>query len=525
MSVLTSLIILLVTVGSSAYLLLRPRKRSGLPPGPPGHWLWANTFDLRGQDPWLKLESIAREYGPITHLRIGTRDYVWLNDGVAVKELLDKKSAIYSDRPHFPLAGVLARGSLRLLLMPYGDRWRTCRKLAHNQLTDVKATSYQSIQLLESAVLLRDFLSDPENFRQHLRRYTFSVIMQIVYGVRIEDWQHWALQESFAVNHDFIQLLVPGRWAVETYPFLSHLPTFLQPWREVGRKQHERERKLWLRLWEEQGLAEEAGIAPECFAKGLRQAMNVGNAKGVEEHVDDLQAAFLCGSMIGAGSDTTSMQLASIILAMLKYPECQKKAQQELDSVVGSGRLPIFDDAPNLPYVRALIRESQRWQPVTVAGLPHQNTKDDTYMGYRIPKGTIVTPNHWAIHMDPTRYPAPRTFNPDRFLGDTTTEAESAASANPSDRAHYGFGAGRRICVGIHVAQRSLFITVSRLLWAFEFREIEGKEVDETAYEQGANHGPKPFECDIRVREGRRGVIEKAVEGVVGASDSSAAGQ
>lgn len=80
---------------------------------------------------------------------------------------------------------------------------------------------------------------------------------------------------------------------------------------------------------------------------------------------------------------------------MALYPEVLQKAQKEIDSVVGTNRLPNFDDRENLPYVEALIKEVLRWHPVVPMGLPHSSTADDTCEGYLIPKGAVILPNIW----------------------------------------------------------------------------------------------------------------------------------
>jgi len=73
--------------------------------------------------------------------------------------------------------------------------------------------------------------------------------------------------------------------------------------------------------------------------------------------------------------------------AMAMYPEVQRRAQKEIDEVVGSKRLVNYDDWSSLPYVEALLREVLRWRPVAPLSLPHSTTTDDVYKGYYIPKG------------------------------------------------------------------------------------------------------------------------------------------
>ena len=82
---------------------------------------------------------------------------------------------------------------------------------------------------------------------------------------------------------------------------------------------------------------------------------------------------------------------------MSLYPEVQKAAQAELDTVVGAGRLPEFADRDKLPYINAVMKEIMRWYPVVPLGLARLNTADDVYNGYLIPEGSIVMVNIWYV--------------------------------------------------------------------------------------------------------------------------------
>lgn len=88
--------------------------------------------------------------------------------------------------------------------------------------------------------------------------------------------------------------------------------------------------------------------------------------------------------------------MATFFYAMVNFPSVQRKAQEEIDQIIGNDRLPGFDDRPSLPYVEALYREVLRWHPVFPAGVPHYSTEADYYKGYYIPKGTMVIPNTWC---------------------------------------------------------------------------------------------------------------------------------
>jgi cytochrome P450 len=107
-----------------------------------------------------------------------------------------------------------------------------------------------------------------------------------------------------------------------------------------------------------------------------------------------------------------------------------------------------------------------------VQGIPHASTEDDVYGDLKIPKGTILFPNLVTLKRDQDRYLDPDAFEPKRFLGDTLDASASALQADYQERDHVHYGFGRRLCQGIFVAEASLFIAISRILWAFRFQEL-----------------------------------------------------
>ena len=123
---------------------------------------------------------------------------------------------------------------------------------------------------------------------------------------------------------------------------------------------------------------------------------------------------------------------------MIRNPGMLKKAQDELDRVVGRDRLPEFSDRENLPYINAIVKEVIRWNPPLPIAIPNRVTQDDVYRGYIIPEGANVVQNVWAIFRDSTVYPNPEVFNPERFLKDGKIDP---TVFDPENRA---FGAGRR---------------------------------------------------------------------------------
>lgn len=133
-------------------------------------------------------------------------------------------------------------------------------------------------------------------------------------------------------------------------------------------------------------------------------------------------------------------------------------------------------------------------------GSPHYTTSDITYKGILIPKNTVVSINQYALHFDPARYEQPEAFIPDRYLNHPLKAGAYAVHPDPYARDHFDFGAGRRACPGLHLAENSLFITIAMIIWAFEILpplEADGKvgtvDVSDDAYDESANTLPKPY--------------------------------
>ena len=167
------------------------------------------------------------------------------------------------------------------------------------------------------------------------------------------------------------------------------------------------------------------------------------------------------------------------MLAMLAFPEVQRRAQAEIDDVVGRDRLPTFADSPRLPYVHAIIKEVLRWRPILPFGIPHAATEEDWYEGMYIPKGTLCISNLWHCNHDRAVFGEDADeFRPERHLDE---HGESLPGHVETYQAgHVGFGFGRRICVGKDMAMDSLFIETVRMLWATKLvraRDENGKEV------------------------------------------------
>lgn len=145
-----------------------------------------------------------------------------------------------------------------------------------------------------------------------------------------------------------------------------------------------------------------------------------------------------------------SSTIATFFLYMILYPEVQRKAQQEIDSVNSPHKLPTATDRPRLPYINAILKGCLRILPVTPLGAPHSLREEDSYLLYRIPQKSVVYANIWRIMHNPHIFEEPHTFRPERHF-ETHLDLDPAAK-RMHDPSTYAFGFGRRACPGQYLA-------------------------------------------------------------------------
>lgn len=364
-----------------------------LPPGPKGLPLIGNMLDLADTDKMIKKAQIwADEHGEIFYTKVGLSRLVWLSSPRVVRELMDKKGSIYSSRPPSTMINMVSNEE-RLNFLPYGPKWRTLRNILHSALNLETSTTYKPVQDFESKQALWEILhaKDDMEFSDINRRYSTSTIMTITYGLRVPTLQHPLYQDILTIVRHFSLATAPGEWLVDMVPMLANVvPQFLlQNWKSVARKWYKEDSEIYLRLYNKLMDDIQKGTAPDCFLKDMARE------KLQKSPISDTTAAFAAGALIEAGSDATTTALNNVVLACLLYPDIVKGAHEELDRVVGNDRMPEFSDEPNLPYIRAVAKETLRWRASTKIGPVHATTQDDWYNGYFIPKGTGVVLNWW----------------------------------------------------------------------------------------------------------------------------------
>ncbi|KDR66540.1 hypothetical protein GALMADRAFT_259045 [Galerina marginata CBS 339.88] len=503
------LFVFLATLATMLLVYLRNKKRPLLPypPGPRKLPVLGNLLDLPTSNEWETYARWSKEYSSaVVHINAAGNDFVILNSFSAAIDLLEKRSSIYSSRPQFTMVTELMGYKWFMSGMPYGEPWRERRRAFTNYFQSSNSGQYQAPSVEFIRKMLPRLLDAPEDFLDTTRQAIGGLSLAMAYGLPVQNSDDPFVNLVQRATASIGEAATPGAFLVDIIPILKYVPEFVPG---AGFKKKAR---IWRKLqedmlevpYEETIRNMASGIAKPSFASTLLQKVDESeDASHQHEIIKDTAAI-----VFAAGADTTVSSIHTFFAAMLCYPEVQRKAQLEVDHVLG-GRLPELSDEPDLPYVSALVKEVLRWKPVAPLGVPHYASEDDVYAGYHIPKGSMVIANAWAMLYDEDEYPDPSTFKPDRFLLD--------GKLNPDvrDPALMAFGFGRRICPGSHVAISVLWLTVASILATFDISKAvddEGKSIEPSIqYKSALISHPLPFKCTLKARsKGAEKVIRAA---------------
>ncbi|EXJ83042.1 hypothetical protein A1O3_06859 [Capronia epimyces CBS 606.96] len=494
---------IVIAIFSGLYRLLQVGRRDPrMPPGPPTLPVLGNIHQIPRTGLFKQFREWAKQYGSVYSLKMGPANVIVLCDRRAVHDLLDKKSKIYSDRPESYVGDLLSHGD-HIVVASATAEWREKRKVvAHNFSPKMLDEKHFKVQEAEATVLMENLLDDPEDFVKLVRRYTASAASCIVFGQRADKYEDFWGHTVYEVMEHFSSVMEPGSSPpVEIFPVLKWIPESMALWKRRAMDA----RRSMDAAWGEARARVEArrakGIQRDCIIDHLLDEYN-------EKGWPFSQHAFnnLMGELVEGAADTTASQICTLIMAFALHPEVQVKARKEIDAVCGTDRSPRWTDFAEIPYVNAIVKEGMRWRPTSPTAIPHLLKQDDWYNGMLFPKGSIIYLASWAIHHDENIYKGEDDFNPDRYIGYTRLANDYAGSPDWEHRDHFGYGAGRRICPGIHLAERNMWRIAAKLLWAFEFSQAIDPQtqqpipIDTHAYTPGTAQFPLPFQVQIKPR-------------------------
>ncbi|XP_070581547.1 cytochrome P450 1A1-like [Ptychodera flava] len=466
------LVILTILIGASLLKLTWGKDGVTLDtmPGPRG-WPVVGSLPTIGKLPHETFTQMAKTYGNVFKVRLGSRFVVVVHGMRAVRDALLKQAVTFAGRPNFfSMQRMNVYGS-NFTVQSYSERWNEQRKMIDSALKnfiDDRPKVMQEKIISEGEELVRILTKDGNGTiidphgDLHL---SMGNILSFALFNKNYSHDNKKVKDLFSTTRKISEYLTGSGNIDDLLPVFRHFPSRQRDGfdrvmkREldfVGQQIKEHRQKL-------------KDGNPEDIIDYMLNLRKHGRAIEADIVKKDENIAGMLVSVFAAGFDTMGKTLYVFFLYMILYPEVQDKAQQEIDAVIGRDRPPAFTDRRNLPYVDSLIYELLRHATLAPLSMPHATIKDTKLYDFDIPKDTPVYPNLHSANFDETEWEDPDQFKPERFL---SQDGQSLNKVKAAKLASFSFG--KRRCPGEQLAQKELFLFITLFLQRFTIGKCPG---------------------------------------------------
>ncbi|NP_001289295.1 cytochrome P450 2K4-like precursor [Phalacrocorax carbo] len=443
--------------------------RDNFPPGPRALPIIGNLHTVDLKRPYLTMLELAKTYGPVFSIQMGPKKMVVLSGYDTVKEALVNQADAFAGRPKIPILEKAGKGREKGVIFSYGENWKVMRRFTLTTLRDF-GMGKKAIEdrVVEEYRCLADTIEaqkgKPLEMTLMLNAAVANVIVSILLGKRYDYEDPTFKRLLLLVNENARILGAPSISIYNMFPFLGFLlkdyKIFIQNVKEIS---------AFIKVTFIEHLKALDRNDQRSFIDAFLVRQQEENGKA-NEYFSNENLIEVVRNLFAAGMETTSTTLRWGLLLMMKYPEIQKKVQEEIEQVIGSTP-PRIEHRTQMPYTDAVVHEIQRFANILPLNLPHETTADVTLKGYFIPKGTYIIPLLASVLRDKSQWEKPDIFYPEHFL--------DSEGKFVKKEAFIPFSAGRRICAGETLARMELFLFFTSLLQRFTFRPPPGVSISD----------------------------------------------
>ncbi|CAH8276801.1 unnamed protein product [Arabidopsis lyrata] len=458
------------------FLYQKPKtKRYKLPPGPSPLPVIGNLLQLQKLNPQRFFAGWAKKYGPILSYRIGSRTMVVISSAELAKELLKTQDVNFADRPPHRGHEFISYGRRDMALNHYTPYYREIRKMGMNHLfSPTRVATFKHVREEEARRMMDKInkaadKSEVVDISELMLTFTNSVVCRQAFGKKYN--------EDGEEMKRFIKILygtqsVLGKiFFSDFFPycgFLDDLSGLTAYMKECFERQDTYIQEVVNETLDPKRVKPETESMIDLLMEIFKEQPFAS-----EFTVDNVKAVIL--DIVVAGTDTAAAAVVWGMTYLMKYPQVLKKAQAEVREYMKEkgSTFVTEDDVKNLPYFRALVKETLRIEPVIPLLIPRACIQDTKIAGYDIPAGTTVNVNAWAVSRDEKEWgPNPDEFRPERFL-------EKEVDFKGTDYEFIPFGSGRRMCPGMRLGAAMLEVPYANLLLNFNFKLPNGMKPDD----------------------------------------------
>ncbi|XP_069830131.1 cytochrome P450 2K6-like [Dendropsophus ebraccatus] len=464
----------------------KKNKYQHLPRGPKPLPIIGNMNVINLSKPHKSFFELSKKFGPIFSVQIGQTKLVILCGYEMVKDALMNYGEEFSGRPDEPITQITAAGYG--VLFSHGDNWKVMRKFTLSTLRDFgmgkKTIENKIAEECEHLIqAIRSYGGKPFDNQAIINTAVANIIVSILLDHRFEYDDPKVLKLMNLINENIRIMESPMVKLYNSYPTLiGWLPGSHRKLAKNIREMKDFVMATFVYQGKEFDVNNQRSFIDAFLAK-----QQEGKTES-ELYFHNKNLSTLMTDLFAAGMETTSTTLRWGLLLMMKYPEVQRKVQNEIENVIGSAQ-PLAEHRKQMPYTDAVIHEIQRFGDILPGNLPHAAIRDTTFRGYFIPKGTLVIPVLHSVLKDATCFEKPEEFYPEHFL-----DLQGNFKTN---KAFIPFSLGKRSCAGENLAKMELFLFFTTLLQNFTFQAPPGAKLDLTPA-VGFTNAPLPHEiCAI----------------------------
>ncbi|KAL9231064.1 hypothetical protein vseg_006332 [Gypsophila vaccaria] len=472
MDYLSYALCLLLALAAIELLKFTTKKPGKLPPGPAGLPVFGSLFSL-GDKPHITFAKLARIYGSVMMLRLGQVQTVVISSAEMAKEVQKKNDISFSNRYVTEAVRAGNHHQKSVVWLPASSKWRNLRKICSSH---VFSTSRLNASQESRKNIVEDLLCSVEkscadgtsvDIGQAAFTTSLNMLSTTFFSLNLGDPNSDFAGEFQKINKEMIDELGKPNFA-DYFPILRKMDP-----QGIRRRTTVRRGKIFalFNTIVEQRLKNGKSLASSRQGADVVDSL-LGDDKPKTEEIDKSEFSHLLLDLFGGGTDTTAITLEWAMTELLHRPEKLKKAKEELQQVIGKGNPVEEQDIARLPYLQAVVKETLRLHPAVPFLIPRKVDTDVTLFGFTVPKDARVLVNAWAIGRDPDTWQQPNQFEPERFMG-------SEIDVKGHDFELIPFGAGRRICPGLPLANRMLHLMVGSLLHGFDWK-LEDRILPET---------------------------------------------